>query len=174
MYYYYNNNYVNKSPYFYPYNTSFVEPVTNNTTLESSFNKKRLVQTIFDLIIIITVFVIYGFVFLMDPKILYFTCDQSDVFFPYKSDTIPFWAVGIYCTIGPIIIIVSVEILNAKLLFFQKKKEGGFRSFLICLFHAISLFALGIAITLLLTEIGKRWIGRLRYILTNEDYKWTH
>ena len=156
--YYYDNNYVNK----YPYNTGFVEPVTNNTALESSFNKKRLVQTLFDLIIIIIVFVIYGLVFLMDPKILYFTCDQSDIFFPYKSDTIPFWAVGLYCTIGPVIIIICVEILNAKLLFFQKKKEGGLRSFLICLFHAISLFALGIAITLLLTEIGKRWIGRLR------------
>lgn len=30
------------------------------------------------------------------------------------------------------------------------------------MFHAISLFTLGIAIVLLLTEIAKRWIGRLR------------
>ena len=36
------------------------------------------------------------------------------------------------------------------------------KSFVICALHGISLFLLGISSTLLFTEIGKRWIGRLR------------
>lgn len=44
----------------------------------------------------------------------------------------------------------------------RPNKRSGFRTFLIHFFHAMSLFIMGIAVTLLLTEIGKRWIGRLR------------
>lgn len=32
----------------------------------------------------------------------------------------------------------------------------------VCVYHALTLFAFGISITLLITEIGKRWLGRLR------------
>lgn len=44
----------------------------------------------------------------------------------------------------------------------RKKKNHALRSFYICLFHGISLFVLGLGIVMLLTEIGKRWVGRLR------------
>ena len=67
-----------------------------------------------------------------------------------------------YGTIGPVLFIIIIELLNAHLLPFQKRKQNGFRSFGICLFHALSLFILGISLTLCLTEIGKRWVGRLR------------
>ena len=53
--------------------------------------------------------------------------------------------------------------LNATLLKSQRvneRKTG--KTFLIHFFHAISLFLMGAVITVLLTEIGKRWIGRLR------------
>ena len=40
------------------------------------------------------------------------------------------------------------------------RKPG--RTLLIHLFHGISIFLLGVAITMLLTEVGKRWTGRLR------------
>jgi phosphatidate phosphatase len=71
--------------------------------------------------------------------------------------------VGLFGTAGPILFIILVEFLNASLLPCQKKKSSSrWRAFGICVFHSISLFALGISITLLLTEIGKRWIGRLR------------
>lgn len=36
------------------------------------------------------------------------------------------------------------------------------KTFLIHLFHGISLFLLGMSITMLLTEVSKRWTGRLR------------
>ena len=89
---------------------------------------------------------------------------MSDISFPVLSETIPFWAVGIYCTIPPIILIILVELGNAKLYPFQSRDDepiGVFiRKFAILAFHAISLFVFGIGIVLLLTELGKRWIGR--------------
>lgn len=133
---------------------------------EQRFHRKRIVQTIVDLIVIIVIFIIFALVYkLFDPKIRYMTCDQSDIFFPYKEDTIPFWAVGIYATIGPILFIIGIELLNAALLPFQMNKlklttQARIRKFFVCIFHALSLFILGIALTLCLTEIGKRWVNK--------------
>jgi phosphatidate phosphatase len=130
--------------------------------------KKRIVQTVIDVIVIIIIFIAFILVYaLVDPKILYFTCDQSDIFMPLKPDTVPFWAVPIYSVLGPLIFIILVEILNSKLFPGQPNKRNlslrsRGRQLLICAGHSISLFVLGIAITLLLTEIGKRWVGRLR------------
>ena len=42
------------------------------------------------------------------------------------------------------------------------RKKSKVKAYFICLYHAISLFALGISLTLCITEIGKRWVGRLR------------
>lgn len=133
-------------------------PATHN------YFRKRIIQTVVDLIVIIIIFIIFGLVYaFFPPKIRYFTCDQSDIFFPYKEDTIPFWSVGIYATIGPILFIIPVELLNAQMLPLQTKKHEmprklRIRKFFVCTFHALSLFALGIALTLCLTEIGKRWV----------------
>jgi phosphatidate phosphatase len=91
---------------------------------------------------------------------------MDDVSYPYIKDTISFVAVGLYCTIVPIVIIIIVELLNAKILPFQNKKNLPRNFFLkrfgVSLFHGLSLFVFGISIVLLLTEIGKRWVGRLR------------
>ncbi len=74
--------------------------------------------------------------------------------------------VGIYGTLGPLLFILAVELLNSKVItikgnnkFNSKEKR---QYFLISTLHALSLFVLGIGITLLVTEIGKRWVGRLR------------
>ena len=103
---------------------------------------------------------------LKNPRIAYITCDMSDISFPYLSDTVPFYAVGLYGVLGPLIVIVFVEIANARLYPFQNKyflpPNELIRKFFIYLFHAISLFLFGISIVLLLTEIGKRWIGKLK------------
>lgn len=131
---------------------------------EERGHRKRIVQIIVDLIAIIIIFIIFALVYtLFDPKIRFMTCDESDIFFPYKADTIPFWAVGIYGTIGPILFIIPIELLNARVLPFQKNKyqltrAQRWRKYFICTFHAISLFVLGIALVLCLTEIGKRWV----------------
>jgi phosphatidate phosphatase len=126
---------------------------------------ERIMQILTDIIVIIIVFVIFICVyFLVPPKLSYFTCnDSNDINFPYIDDTIVFWAVGIYGVIGPILIIILVELKNVK--FFcsrgaSAKKEA--KHYLVYIFHALSLFVLGISITLCLTEIGKKWVGRLR------------
>lgn len=128
-----------------------------------STKRRRIVQTVMDFVVIILIFIVFILVyFLVDPKIRYFTCNDTDIWFPYIDDTIAFWVVGIYGILGPLIIILVVELLNANFLPCQKEKENRCRSFWIAFFHAISLFVLGIALVLTLTEIGKRWVGRLR------------
>lgn len=129
-----------------------------------STRNHRIVQTIADLVIIVIVLVIFAFVyFLVDPKIRHFYCNDTDIFFPYVPDTIPFWAIGIAGFLGPFVIILGTELFNIIHDDTERpNKRSGFRTFLIHFFHAMSLFIMGIAVTLLLTEIGKRWIGRLR------------
>jgi len=54
-----------------------------------------------------------------------------------------------------------------------KEARSATKTFLIHFFHAFSLFFMGMVITLVLTEIGKRWIGRLRpnfMSVCNPDY----
>ena len=94
---------------------------------------------------------------------------MSDISFPLLTETIPFYAVGIYGVLGPLIAITLVEIGNARLLFNQEKyfiQYGQLlRKFFLYVFHAVSLFAFGIGIVLLLTEIGKRWIGKKKFLI---------
>jgi phosphatidate phosphatase len=66
-------------------------------------------------------------------------------------------------TIGPVLIILVIEFINAN----NDSAVSSTRftrqtTFLISVMHALSLFFLGVGINLLLTEIGKKWIGRLR------------
>ncbi len=91
---------------------------------------------------------------------------MSDVSFPKSQDTIEIYVVGLYGTLLPLFLIILIEFYNADLFFWQNKTKtdrlGRFRKFGICIFHGLSLFLLGAAMCLLLTEIGKRTVGRLR------------
>ena len=135
--------------------------VQNDTSLiESKTNSKkdRITQIIVDWIIIVIIAVIAGCVyFISSPTIRYFTCDESDIFYPYQTDIVPFWAVGIFGSVGPVLTIIIVEIINLKAC--QKKDK---RTYFICIYHALTLFVLGAAIVICITEIGKKWVGRLR------------
>ncbi len=136
----------------------------SNVKMRDSTTKQRVTQIIIDLIIIAIIGAIFLIVYLkVDPKISYFYCNDTDIFFPYITDTVPFWAVGIFGVLGPLLIILVVEILN---LFIAKDsvlvRRSKCKTFSIHFFHAVSLFAAGAVITMVLTEIGKRWIGRLR------------
>lgn len=51
--------------------------------------RNRAIQTIVDLVVIICIFIVFGLVYLLQPpKIQYFTCDMTDIFFPNKPDTV--------------------------------------------------------------------------------------
>ena len=129
---------------------------------KKTFKKERVQLLMADLSTIAIILSIFIFVLVfLNPKIRYFTCEESDIFFPYRKDTIPYWAVGICATFMPLIAIVIVEMFNVKTVPFKKNAKRK-ETYFICVFHAISLFALGISIVLLLTEIGKKWVGRLR------------
>lgn len=65
--------------------------------------------------------------------------------------------VGIFATVGPFLIIIIIEILNGKQTSQKSKSTIIFNTI-----NSLSLFLLGISLTLCLTEICKRWIGRLR------------
>lgn len=137
------------------------EPLENG----QSFLKKRIAQIVIDVICIIIVFVAFLLVYLyVDPKIVTLFCNDTDIFQPYKDDTIAFWVVGLYATLGPIIFILFIELINSKLIFCKKTNilTSKRKLFGIAFLHALTLFVLGIAITLLVTEVGKRWVGRLR------------
>lgn len=118
----------------------------------------RVQQIILDLIVIILTFLIFILVLLfVDPKLAYFTCEQSDIFYPYRADTVPFWAVGLYATLAPVIIILAVEIWHRVNPVGRKSLSSTF----IDIYNFLSFFALGIAITLLTTEIGNHLFGVL-------------
>ena len=57
--------------------------------------------------------------------------------------------------------------------FFEKKRtlKTRLREFGIIMFHTLSLFIFGVGMVLLLTEIGKRWAGRLRPRILFKLYK---
>lgn len=78
-----------------------------------STRNQRIVQTIVDVAIIVIVLVIFALVyFLVDPKIRHFYCNDTDIFFPYVPDTIPFWAIGIAGFFGPFVIILGTELVR--------------------------------------------------------------
>lgn len=80
------------------------------------------------------------------------------------NDTISLWVLGLVGSLVPITIMLWVEVYKAKLFWFQESSSVTNRSrrFGIGLFHGVSLFVFGIALTLLVTEVGKRAVGRLR------------
>jgi hypothetical protein len=137
--------------------------IDDGTSLTNSSLKNRIIQMVTDLVVITLILVIFAVVYLsVDPKIRFFTCNDTDIFFPYRPDTVPFWAVGIFGALGPLVSILLIELLNARILPFQQSKGRSVkqrkRKFFVCFFHGLSLFVLGISLTLCLTDIGKRWV----------------
>ena len=141
--------------------------INENIGFPRSSLKHRIIQTITDSIVIATVLVVFSLVYiLVDPKIRFFTCNDTDIFFPYKPDTVPFWAVGIFGATGPLLSILFIELLNARVLTLQSSGNGvkpRWRKFFVCFFHGTSLFFLGLSLTLCLTEIGKRWVNKKKH-----------
>lgn len=116
---------------------------------------KIATQIIIDILSIIGIFVIFGLVYiLVEPKLAYFTCDNSDIFYPYMADTVPFWAVGVYGVLGPLFFIGLVELANANPFRARGKPSVGVRKCFLIIYQFASLLILGIGLTLVITEIG--------------------
>lgn len=111
---------------------------------------------------------LYFFSFLKPARIQSITCDSADISYPKYSDSVPMWVVALYGSAAPIIFIIFIELYNSKLVIhqqssvFSEDRKVRFKTFTVCLFHGLSLFVFGTAIVLLLTEVGKKSVGRLR------------
>jgi phosphatidate phosphatase len=143
------------------------EPDTESATSSDSSICERVIQIFTDWFIIGGLAATYACIYVfVDPKVIFFTCnDSNEINYPFKTDTVPFWAVCVYGVVGPTLFILLVEFKNAKFITFRQNSTEyltRFKNFLVYVYQAFSLFALGVAITLVLTEIGKRWVGRLR------------
>jgi len=132
--------------------------------------RQRVMQIVFDCTAIVLIYTAFALVWLyMKPHVRYLTCAETfDVSYPFLINTINFRWVVIFGTSIPIICILLVEFANAKLIPARNRhnqdssQKEKLRLFGICAFHAISLFVLGTGINLLITDVGKRWVGRLR------------
>lgn len=145
-------------------NTKNDMSIDDGTAHSNSSLKHRIIQMVTDLVVIILILIVFAIVYLsVEPRVRFFTCNDSDIFFPYRPDTVPFWAVGIFGALGPLVSILLIELLNARILPFQQHKGRSIkerkRKFFVCFLHGLSLFVLGISLTLCLTDIGKRWVN---------------
>lgn len=115
----------------------------------------------------------------LQSAIAYYTCDQTDILAPYRPNSIPTLHMIVIGNLMPVLAICICEAFNSiqlkKLLYPDCDREtsknrstseavasvssSGFRHYSS---HAINLFWLGQFTVVLITEVGKRWTGRLR------------
>ncbi|CAF3897689.1 unnamed protein product [Rotaria sordida] len=135
--------------------------------------RRRLLNNLLDFLAIAATCLIFGLIYLLvKPVQRGFYCDDTSIQYPFKPDTIPMWLLGVYGGIGPIIIFLIVEIWVVRP--FQCGRRSNKTNlkqrqidYLKTIFQTAFLFVLGIAICFLITEVGKRTIGRLRpYYIT--------
>ena len=76
-------------------------------------NHHHIIQIIVDILIIVTVVVIFIIIYLtVKPRIGYFYCNDSDIFYPQIKEIVPLYAVAIYGVLGPLFIITFIELVN--------------------------------------------------------------
>lgn len=104
------------------------------------------------------------------PSIDYLTCDQTDILRPYRPDTITTIQMIVFGFLIPTGFFIAIELVNSQAVAdaCSQTKTPGFkkanriRTFREHLLHAFTLFLLGMFVTVLITEVAKRWVGRLR------------
>ena len=86
-----------------------------------------------------------------------FYCNDESIKYPYKGDTVPLWLAGVYGSLGAVIIVLLTEIFRARC-----KLRKPVSSSVADILQGIMFYIMGAVATLLITEIGKHTIGRLR------------
>lgn len=93
-----------------------MEYFENSSSVSSRYH--RILQIVIDFSSIVIVLITFGIVYVaLDPKVAYFYCNDTDLFYPYIPETVPFWAVGIFGIGGPLLIIIAIEIVTCLFLF---------------------------------------------------------
>lgn len=157
---------------------------TCNADLSNKRKKKRrqhILNNLFDFLAIVFTCVIFGLIYLfIPPNQRGFFCDDTSIQYPFRPDTIPMWLLAIYGGVVPIIIFCIVELWVTRP--FNCRRGSGEEAvkqrridYFKTIFHTVFLFVLGITVCFLITEVGKRTIGRLRpYYLTVCNPIWTN
>ncbi|UJR14854.1 hypothetical protein I4U23_001839 [Adineta vaga] len=130
--------------------------------------RRALLNNLFDFLAIAATCLVFGLVYLLiKPVQRGFYCDDTSIQYPFKHDTIPMWLLGVYGGIGPVVIFCIVEIWVVRPFHCGRgPSRNSLRQrqvdYIKTILQSTFLFLLGIAICFLITEVGKRTIGRLR------------
>ncbi|CAF0754875.1 unnamed protein product [Brachionus calyciflorus] len=129
-----------------------------------SKRKQRVLQALADFATVILISSVFLIIFVMvKPFPRGFYCTDESIRFPYKADTVPLWAAGLYGVIsGAFFVIVSELYLSRPCCANMESFDRRQNRFILNSIHGVLLYALGAISTLLITEIGKHTIGRLR------------
>lgn len=126
--------------------------------------RERVIQLVSDLIAVICVTCAFFFVFLLiDPYDRGFYCNDESIRFPLKDDTIPIWLAGAYGAGFAIVAVILSELyINRQCCVAEDQFKLRQTRWVLNTLNGCLLYSLGAMCTMLITEIGKRSIGRLR------------
>lgn len=126
--------------------------------------RERLVQLITDLITVCFVTAAFFCVFfLIDPYARGFYCNDESIRFPLMPDTVPLWLAGAYGAGIAFIVVIFAELyINRQCCASKDEYKIRQTRWILNTINGCLLYSMGAMCTLLITEIGKRSIGRLR------------
>lgn len=128
-----------------------------------SKTRKRVLQALADFSTVILISIAFLFVFLfVHPFDRGFYCTDESIRFPYSPDTIPLWAAGLYGVVSAIFFVIVSEAYLARPFFSGSGSVNRVNRFILSSIHGVLLYSLGAISVLLITEIGKQTVGRLR------------
>jgi hypothetical protein len=137
--------------------------------------KERLGLLFSDLLSIITLTSVFMVVyFLVTPTNAYVFCSDTSIQYPYKAHQIQLWSAAMYLVIPVLAILLANEVRNANLLDLRSDDDDEddddgsndipfitrLKGYFILIGHTVTLFVVGLMATVLITEVGKRWMGR--------------
>lgn len=126
--------------------------------------RERITQLLTDLIAVTFVSAAFFIVFiLIDPFDRGFYCNDETIRFPLKNDTVPLWLAGAYGAGTALIVVILAELyINRQCCVADSEFKIRQTRWILNTLNGSLLYSLGAMSTLLITEIGKRSIGRLR------------
>ena len=122
--------------------------------------RAQLIQMIIDFITVVFVSIIFILIFfLVQPFDRGFYCNDDSLRYPYKKEeTIPSWLLYMYGSCCAFFMIFLTELLTTCI----DKSENLSLKPKTAILTAIWIYAMGAMSTILITDVGKRTIGRLR------------
>lgn len=129
-----------------------------------SKTRQRVLQAMADFATVILISIAFLMVFLLvHPFDRGFYCTDESIKFPYSPDTVPLWVAGLFGVLsGVFFVIVSEAYIARPFCASHRSFENRQNRFILNSIHGVLLYALGAISVLLITEIGKQTVGRLR------------